>query len=391
MAEIKLIKPLGQNDMYKGVTNTYSAQKYAYGDGSEAGADCELRCYYVERDADSWNTQKLQNLFMSFGLSRTDTNEWFRSFQSFDWYNSKRMVIMTIPETECGSYIEGNTLTVNVPTGNTLNGYVTFYGASYAGFPDTVTGYELSAPKDESVYGGASIFLFPNTRGTGAGVAEAGTYTTDIPFTGNVNGSAQPNAGLSLWTDANVDSESFFPHLRATSWGRNPDNAYDIPYGIAFLEKGIFVIFDMYGRDDVIAGSGSIIDQAVWVYGSANYTPQTYTGGTLESNTNSDNRNNIIFSGSYGLTNAKVSFRTVTSSYKMIYFCHAGQGEFNSTTNPTYNHKKAYFRPDDADSLWITEVGLYDDFENLLAYAKLSEPVEKSKLDTLTFKVELQI
>lgn len=75
----------------------------------------------------------------------------------------------------------------------------------------------------------------------------------------------------------------------------------------------------------------------------------------------------------------------------MIYFCHAGQNEFNSTSNHTYNGRRAYYRPEEATSVWVTEIGLYDENDTILAYAKLSEPVEKNKLETLTFKVELEL
>lgn len=40
-------------------------------------------------------------------------------------------------------------------------------------------------------------------------------------------------------------------HYAASPW--NGGSEGDIPYGIAFLEKGIFVIFDIYGRTDLIS------------------------------------------------------------------------------------------------------------------------------------------
>ena len=55
------------------------------------------------------------------------------------------------------------------------------------------------------------------------------------------------------------------------------------------------------------------------------------------------------------------------------------------------DNRKAFYRPEEAGSLYITEIGLYDDADTLLAYAKLSEPVEKNMLETLTLKVELQV
>jgi len=115
------------------------------------------------------------------------------------------------------------------------------------------------------------------------------------------------------------------------------------------------------------------------------------TGGTAVQNSNTAHRKQVIFTGTTASTNASVTFRTIDQSYKMIYFCHCGQNEFNSSSNHTYNHKKAYYRPEEADSLWVTEIALYDDNNDVLAYAKLSEPVEKNKLETLTFKVELEL
>ncbi len=103
------------------------------------------------------------------------------------------------------------------------------------------------------------------------------------------------------------------------------------------------------------------------------------------------NRKSVHFEGPAVVSSATLYYRTVDQSYKMIYFCHAGQNDFNSTSNHTYNQKRAYYRPEEASSLWITEIGLYDEDDTMLAYAKLSEPVEKSKLETLTFKVELEL
>ena len=101
-----------------------------------------------------------------------------------------------------------------------------------------------------------------------------------------------------------------------------------------------------------------------------------------------NNKRFVMFTGT-NEQNFRIMYRPVTIEYKTIYFCHGGQNEFNSTSNHTYNHSKAYYRPLEADSIYVTEVGLFDDNDQMIAYGKLSEPVEKNKLETITLKVEL--
>jgi hypothetical protein len=43
------------------------------------------------------------------------------------------------------------------------------------------------------------------------------------------------------------------------------------------------------------------------------------------------------------------------------------------------------------DSVFITEIGLYNPFGELVAVAKLSEPVEKTYVNALTFEINLEM
>lgn len=391
MAEITRFKPLTTDDMFKGADKSFSNIKYAYG-REQDGGDQSLKWFMVERGDASWSdvtvNGDLKNLFMSFGLSREDENDWFKMFNVFDWHNAKRMVVATIPQSGCGSYIDGSTVQINIPIGSDAGDYVTLYGSTFIGYPDPETGYDITIDQSRFVPGGgASCYLFPDYADI---VSNARPSWGSLPYTGNVDGGSHPNSGLSSWTAANTGNETFHPHLRATSWRRG-DDGRDIPYGIALLEKGIFVIFDTYQREaDFVSEYNELFSGGteIWNLNLSNF--KAYKDESTV-NSDSDDRKGIMFGGSIGIVNAKLSYRTIDRSYKMIYFCHAGQAEFNSTSNHTYNHNKGYFRPEEADSLWVSEIGLYDNDNILLAYAKLSEPVEKNKLETLTFKVELQL
>ena len=371
-------KPITSDDVYKGLDKSYGAIQVVSGS--------DLRWWYVDREdvTTSTSTDDMKNLFHSFGIAREDQDDWFKVFNVTDWYNAKRMIIITLPQSGITSMIDGSTLEVNVPSGITSTSFVKLYGSTFESFPDPVNDQQIAMEYADSHHGGAYCYLYPNSYGANGFADSLGEH----PYTGNVNGAVNPNAGESSW---DVDTANVVPHLSAQHWDDGGDDGHDIPYGVALLDRGIFVIFDMYGRDDLVGPHLSATTiwnaQATTVFGAV-----TYTGGTIESNVNAvTNYKAVAFTGTAVATTANVSYRTVDQAYKMVYFCHAGQNEFNSTSNHTYNQKKAYFRPDESDSLWVTEVGLYDDNDDLLAYGKLSEPVEKNKLETMTFKVELQL
>ena len=80
----------------------------------------------------------------------------------------------------------------------------------------------------------------------------------------------------------------------------------------------------------------------------------------------------------------------VTSTH---YFCRAINSKFNKSNNPTWTSASSaepleIFR-DGKEKTYITTVGLYDDSNELLAVAKLSQPILKSKSREALIKVKL--
>lgn len=394
MAIVKF-KTLTDNDQFKGLDRSFSSAKYAYGDVGEGG-DEALTWYLIDRTTSQWNTDNLKHLFMSLGLARendADDDDLGKAFGFTDWYKGTRMLVGAFPASGVSSYIDGSTVVVRVPTGSSSGDYVEFFGSTFQGERDKATGKDISIGNaGPSVYGGAFCYLFPDTQGPNS--INEDQYG-EHPYTGTVDGARHANANAVSWTGANTEADTFYPHLRATQWTRNPDDGRDVPYGIFLLEKGLFAIFDMAGRTDFlspeITGETAGNVGGIFTADTASFDAVTVTGGTAEPNDNPTNGLAIRFTGTVGQENARVFFRTVTEDYKLVYFCHAGQNEFNSTSNHTYDHRKAFFRPDEADDIYVTEIALYDQNSAVMAYAKLSEPVAKNKLETLTFKVELNI
>ena len=87
-----------------------------------------------------------------------------------------------------------------------------------------------------------------------------------------------------------------------------------------------------------------------------------------------------------------VQFNNTTELNSTIYFCRANHNDFNYSSNPTYlNSSKIRVKNNSTDSpvSYITTVGLYSADNELLAVAKLSEPIKKTPETELTLRVRL--
>ena len=75
-----------------------------------------------------------------------------------------------------------------------------------------------------------------------------------------------------------------------------------------------------------------------------------------------------------------------------VYFCRAHHNEFNYSANPTYlQSSKIRVKdvPSDMPISYVTSVGLYSPDNELMAVAKLSEPLRKDPTNELTLRVRL--
>ena len=87
-----------------------------------------------------------------------------------------------------------------------------------------------------------------------------------------------------------------------------------------------------------------------------------------------------------------ISFNNTVEINSTIYFCRANNNEFNYSSNPTYLSSSQIVVKANAAELprsYITSVGLYSADNELLATAKVSEPLEKNPSDEFTLRVRL--
>jgi hypothetical protein len=88
----------------------------------------------------------------------------------------------------------------------------------------------------------------------------------------------------------------------------------------------------------------------------------------------------------------KVCFNNTTELNSTIYFCRVSHNDFNYSSNPTYlsNSKiRVKDKENQAPISYITSVGLYSSDNELLAVAKLSEPLRKDPTNDMTLRVRL--
>jgi hypothetical protein len=87
-----------------------------------------------------------------------------------------------------------------------------------------------------------------------------------------------------------------------------------------------------------------------------------------------------------------LSFNNTTELNSTIYMCRANANDFNYSSNPTYVSASKIRVKDvrgDQPISYITTVGLYSPDNELLAVAKLSEPLKKTPANEFTLRVRL--
>lgn len=83
-----------------------------------------------------------------------------------------------------------------------------------------------------------------------------------------------------------------------------------------------------------------------------------------------------------GLTATTLTFDSVSTNVSQIITCIAERGEFGASTS-------IYFADDDIPK--VTEVGLYDDFGNLIAYGKTDRQITKNINQFLALSIKITI
>ena len=169
--------------------------------------------------------------------------------------------------------------------------------------------------------------------------------------------------------------------------------------GLIFYQAGIVVLTSSVllrketGPEQNLRGSGilqnrHLLPVTASIFGHKGYnssTPETahqlLTGSNISASC--DALRSRIFN---------LSFNNTTELNSTVYFCRANHNEFNYSSNPTYlSASKLRVKQQSTDSpvSFVTTVGLYSADNELMAVAKLSEPLRKDPTNEMTLRVRL--
>jgi hypothetical protein len=161
----------------------------------------------------------------------------------------------------------------------------------------------------------------------------------------------------------------------------------EVPVGLVFYQAGVAVISGSLFRP---SDEGGLLDAATMdavpfgdpIVNDNGRTGFDFVSGSSVSGSCSSIRNRIY----------NISFNNTTELNSTIYFCRASHNEFNYSSNPTYLSSSQIRVKDstlDEPVSYITTVGLYSANNELLAVAKVSEPLKKTPDTELTLRVRL--
>tara|TARA_R110002110_G_scaffold99133_7_gene253621 strand:- start:474 stop:1622 length:1149 start_codon:yes stop_codon:yes gene_type:complete len=157
--------------------------------------------------------------------------------------------------------------------------------------------------------------------------------------------------------------------------------------GLIYYQAGIAVITSsIFHRSASSGGEGGYLSQSLDMRREGSETGHTSFTGSLTGSAISSSADDIRAR----LYN--ISFNNTTELNSSIYFCRANHNEFNYSSSPTYLSASKIFVKEnvlDTPVSYITTVGLYSADSELLAVAKLSEPLKKDPNTELTLRVRL--
>lgn len=357
---------------------------------------------YTLCDRDN-SADKKGNLFMSFNLPTSPTELGTGStlslyFPELQQLNSDQIIICPIPATSYSEFIDGRSITWTFPQSGGSNTAAAHSAVSI--YSSTYTSDKPLKSETSPLLGDNIVYLFCNEINrpySGYTVDEMGVRTSRATNTSwepdTTNYLRRPSAtsykevkGTSLSNGFNTDTRTNTKYSVEVS-STYPENRsgynYDIPVGFVVLDKGFMVI----------THSG-LTNNFPWTLGVI--SPQ----GTTSSGVNTlSGKTDIYFTGvtSGGDKTSQLIFTDINTSFKTSAVCLAMPKEFYISNNSTWNRAKALAEINSQsgvvslDPLKVTEIGLFNALGELIGAAKLSEPVEKTFVNVVTFNIDIEM
>ena len=267
-----------------------------------------------------------------------------------------------------GSSLSASTATLNAKKINMYN-QMSQVLLGFTGSTNAIRKFELDLTLDNSGVMNECYFINFSRLITKDQIKK-GTFSITLG-TGSF---AAPFAFKKTLTDASASSTGGTLNTLGGDYGvLFESGANNIARGLIFYESGVAVIstssFD--GRPNFISSSAKGNEDVADVFVSSSISGA------------SDHLRHRI---------QNISFNNTTEINSSIYFCRVPSNDFNHSSNPTYLNASTIRVKDvasDPPISYITTIGLYASDGELMAVAKLSEPLRKDPTNELTLRVRL--
>lgn len=342
-------------------------------------------------------TDNKGNYFVSFNLPAAQTDFSTAStlsnfYPELQQLNVDKIVIAPIPATYYSEFIDGRTITMNVPQkGGTFPvlSSITLYSSTYTS--DKILKSETSPLLGDNV-----VFLFSdsiNKPYTGLTINEIGITTSNSANTtwnpDSTNFLKRPSAVQYLEVKRYLDvfnaaTDTRTGHYSVPVGSSYPDNRagynYDVPCGFAVLDKG-YIVLTHTGITSNIPWSSGLTQSHI------PYVDDSQVSG----------KTGIYFTGltSTGTDAAQVVFEDITTSFQTTAVCLSLPKEHYISNNPSWDRALAIAAMDEESGVisfppvYVSEIGLYNALGELVSVAKLSEPVKKTYTNLFNFTLNI--
>lgn len=260
-----------------------------------------------------------------------------------------------------------------------------------------VTGSILDFDEDGNILAGGTklreTFILPFSRLLVKDEIKKGTFSLEMGVNNAYTQDGKVFTKRILITD-HSGSDGYFVNSPAGEYGilyatgSTHDNILianqRYPVGLVYYQAGIAVISGSIFNDQ---GLGGILNntyghvQMKGPQSNAENLDAVLTGSLITGSC--DNFRNRIYN---------LSFNNTTELNSTIYFCRVNHNEFNYSSNPTYldsSKIRVKTKASDDPVSYITTIGLYSGANELMAVAKLSEPLKKTPSQEFTLRVRL--
>ncbi len=173
----------------------------------------------------------------------------------------------------------------------------------------------------------------------------------------------------------------------------SPGTAGNVGVGLLYYQAGVAVFTASIFNGGGLVNSG-LRPVTTDENSNGGFGPPIYDDSIDTASVNAMLTGTTIANFANGVRNRihNISFNNTTELNSSIYFCRANHNEFNYSSNPTYlDASKIRVKNVSSDEsvAYITTVGLYSADNELLAVAKLSEPLKKTPSNEVTIRTRL--